>query len=379
ALWQLLDGPEEQELALEALDDIVVESPAKGTGLLQTKYHVSPAALTNLSADLWKTIRIWSEHLKSGAILIPPATLTLITTGTAPEGSISSLLRPGLQRDISGIVAALLNASSQSENEKLQPSFVAFTALTDDQRSRLISAITILDKSPDITDVREKIEEKLKLSVDREHRNAVLERLEGWWFDEVTKQFLSKNGRPITGFEIADKVRSIADQFGPNALPIDFLHAQPDSVDARADDRTFVKQLREIDVGGTRIEKAILDYYRAYEQRSRWARDELLVSGEIDDYEAVLIDEWERYAAAVGENLDENTTEEVLRQTGKAIFNWMEQNADFRIRADVSAPYVMRGSYHILANACPNPRVWWHPKFLERLSAVLAGNPNTSS
>src|SRR5947209_12669406 len=94
ALWQLLDGPEDQELMLETLDDIVIEAPDKGAGLVQTKYHINEAALTNLSPDLWKTIRIWSEHLKSGGISIPPTTLTLVTTGTAPNGSISSQLRP---------------------------------------------------------------------------------------------------------------------------------------------------------------------------------------------------------------------------------------------------------------------------------------------
>lgn len=381
ALWQLLDGPEDRELVLETLDDIVVETPSGTVDLVQTKYHVTPAALTDLSVDFWKTLRVWSEHLKNGEILIPPTTLTLVTTGTAPEGSIASTLRPGAEwkRDNNAISLALMKAAGESANAKLASSFTAFGALTNDQRIQLVTAITLLDESPNIIDVREKIAEKIRLSVDRDYRSAVLERLEGWWFDQVTKQFLAKDTAPITGFEIADKVRSIADQFGPTALPIDFLTAQPDSVDPQSDDRTFVKQLREIDVGVKRIEKAILDYYRAFEQRSRWARDELLISGEIEDYEALLIDEWERYVEAVAEAVDENATEEILRQTGKAIFNWMEQTADFRIRPDVTAPYVMRGSYHILANASPAPRVWWHPKFLQKVSAVILNNANTSS
>ncbi|MBZ5604701.1 MAG: efflux RND transporter permease subunit, partial [Acidobacteriia bacterium] len=47
------------------------------------------------------------------------------------------------------------------------------------------------------------------------------------------------------------------------------------------------------------------------------------------------------------------------------------KTADLRIRPNVSELYVMRGSFHILANK-PAPSVWWHPKFLERLSEILA-------
>ena len=53
---------------------------------------------------------------------------------------------------------------------------------------------------------------------------------------------------PIAGFEVYDKLRAIAEQFGPNALPIDYLDAKPDSIDPHSDNRMFVQQLRVIDV-----------------------------------------------------------------------------------------------------------------------------------
>ena len=42
-----------------------------------------------------------------------------------------------------------------------------------------------------------------------------------------------------------------------------------------------------------------------------------------------------------------------------------------RIRARVTEPSVLRGSFHILADATPEPRVYWHPRFLDRLGKVL--------
>ena len=86
-------------------------------------------------------------------------------------------------------------------------------------------------------------------------------------------------------------------------LPIDFRSSQPPpEVVAELDKRPFVRQLRKIEVGSTRVEFAIRDYYRASEQRSRWAREELLVDGELENYERELVEAWEpRYAAMLDE------------------------------------------------------------------------------
>lgn len=371
ALWLLLDGPEEREVVLETLDDIVLGQDGTPRDLLQTKHNSVPARLTDASSQLWKTVRIWSTHVKDGLIRVPPTTLTLITTAEAPVGSIASALRPGRDRDCDRALNGLAEVARTSKNDDLRAAFAAFAQLTDDQQVRLVEAIHILDNSPDVSDTGDKIRGSIRVAVDRENRNALFERLEGWWFGKVVDQLKSDRPTPIAGFEVYDKLRAIAEQFGPSALPIDYLDAKPDSVDPHTDNRMFVRQLRAIDVGLTRIEKAILDYYRAYEQRSRWAREELLVGDEVESYERRLIDEWQRFAAALSEELDSAASEIELKRAGRLIFNWMEQTADLRIRPNVAELYVMRGSFHILANK-PEPSVWWHPRFLERLSEILA-------
>jgi hypothetical protein len=370
ALWELLDGPEEQELVLETLDDIVLENSGTPQELLQTKHHSTPAKLTDSSAELWKTIRIWSTFLREKKIKVPPTRLTLVTTATAPDESIASRLRPNTKRDVEEISNALLEIASESTNKALKEAFLAFSSLDESERKLLVGAIDVLDASPDISDTADKIRDRIRPAVDRQHREALFERLEGWWFGKVVSQLQSDSPTPILGFDVVDKVRSIADQFGPDSLPIDFLEARPDTVDARRDERMFVMQLRSIEVGVKRVEKAILDYYRAFEQRSRWAREELLIGDEVERYEESLIDEWERFAAALTDEFHGDENEEVLKKAGRDIFRWAEQVADVRIRQNVSEPYVMRGSYHILANEAP-PRVWWHPKYLERIEGIL--------
>jgi len=92
ALWLILDGPEERETVLETLDDVVFETAGLASELLQTKHHSAPATLTNNSAELWKTLRIWSTHVRNGEISVPSTALCLVTTAVAPDGSIASML-----------------------------------------------------------------------------------------------------------------------------------------------------------------------------------------------------------------------------------------------------------------------------------------------
>ena len=372
-LWLLLDGDEEQSLVLESLDDIVLEVDGLPRDVRQTKHHVrQQARLTNTSPDLWKTLRIWSSHVTNNRISFPATRLTLVTTATAPDGSVPALLRPDRKRDCSLARSHLLNAaaSSKTNDKALKACFEAFMGLSQAQQQALLDATYVIDKSPTISDTAVLIRTKIRAAGAREHRDAIFERLEGWWFEKVVEQLRASTPTPISGFEVYDKLTAIAEQFRPGALPIDFLDAQPDSVDALRDNRLFVYQLRIIEVNQTRIEKAIIDYYRAFEQRSRWARDELLVGGEVETYERRLVDEWQRFAAAVSEELPKDVGEDYLKKVGRDILNWMEFKTDIRIRPNVTEPYVMRGSYHMLANKA-QPGVWWHPSFIERLAEVV--------
>jgi hypothetical protein len=108
------------------------------------------------------------------------------------------------------------------------------------------------------------------------------------------------------------------------------------------------------------------------EQRSSWARENLLVSGEIEEYEDRLIDEWSRYKEVVYEKLHDGSEEQACIDAGRELYQWAEFETDrLRIRERVTEPYVVRGGFHILANARPTPRVYWHPRFLQRLEKLL--------
>ena len=190
----------------------------------------------------------------------------------------------------------------------------------------------------------------------------------------MVRHLSGKSTDLVTGFEVYDKIREIAEQFGPEVLPIDYLGAEPPTPpNPDRDNRRFVMQLKVIGVNNRRIEKAILDYYRAFEQRSRWAREELLIGVELEQYEKKLVDEWERCYLSMQDDLqldDSTATEQDWQRFGRNVFRWVDQVAKIQIRPRVTEEYVMRGSFHLLADRNP-PEVWWHPQFVKRLEQLL--------
>ncbi|WP_338121653.1 ABC-three component system protein, partial [Erwinia persicina] len=247
---------------------------------------------------------------------------------------------------------------------------------SDEQKDDFLSRIIIFDGGPRIEDLPTIIKNQHMRIIRRDNRDAIFERLEGWWNNTIVDLLTGKRKEAIFGYEISDKLAAFSEEYKSDNLPITFRGKMPvGEIDAMNDPRLFVVQLREIGVSSNRIRNAILDYYRAFEQRSSWARENLLVTGEMEDYEDRLVDEWSRYKDVVFEELDENSADEVLITAGKALYQWADLESgnihSLRIRERVTEPYVVRGGFHILANSRPLPKIFWHPHFLNRVGQLL--------
>lgn len=380
ALLLTLEGDEDAAVVLEGLDDVTFENGNDPRALLQLKHHIKEASLTDSSPDLWKTIRVWATHFHEAKFHLPGTRLVLITTALSPENSISYLLGINRSRNVTQASQRLTDIARTSENQELKAAFSSFLALKPEDRDVLVDAIYVVDNHPDISGSADRIRELLRLSTRKEHREPLFERLEGWWFGRVVANLQNRGGSPIYGYEVFRKIAEISDLFRPDALPIDFLNASPENApDPEGDNRQFVAQLRAISLHSKRIEKAILDYYRAFEQRSRWVREELIVSDELERYQEKLIDEWERYWLALSDGRDFSVElEDSLQSFGREVYRWMEQTADIRIRPNVTEEYIMRGSFHMLADR-EDPKIYWHPKFIDRLKVILKAAPHAST
>ena len=383
ALLRLLQLPEDTAVFLEKDDDLDFIDGVRGKSLASLKHKAVGDRLSDLSTDFWKSVNIWLERYKRDGRAASNLRFFLFTTGTVSTDSFLARLLPD-HPVASGDVATLTelaNAALAKSTSKLIVSIAAnFNALTDPEKQDFLERILILDGSPRISDIPSIIRDKHMRSVRREHREFVFERLEGWWNDAVIKQLTRARTDGIFGYEVSDKLSAFAEEYKADNLPITFRGKVPtDDIDTETDPRLFVAQLREIGISSNRIRSAILDYYRAFEQRSAWARENLLVSGEVEEYEDRLAEEWNRYKDVAFEKLKDESAEDAFREAGVTLYNWAEFETgkieSLRIRARVTEPYVLRGSFHILADGKPEPRVYWHPRFLDCLGKVLGVAP----
>jgi len=374
ALHRILTLPEDTTCLLEADDDIDYNDPEEGKLLASLKHKAPGDKLTDLSPDFWKSVRIWASFAIANPNTISDTSFFLITTGEIQIGSFLSNFITGNddRKPPNELTETAIDAISKSDAKLLKSIHAQLISMDARLLEELFSKITIFDCQERIDDIPAKIMALMR-AVRPKHRKPVFERLEGWWNDQCVNLMTGKRSEPLVGSEVSEMLAHISEQFRDDNLPLDFFDAEPAKVvDPERDNRIFVHQLREIGLRSDRIRRAILDYYRAYEQRSSWARENITITGEVERYDDRLVDEWQRLREVVCEELEDESPEEILRQAGRKIYTDLSSglNPNLRIRPQVTESYVTVGSYHILANE-PTPRVYWHPQFLNRIQNVF--------
>ena len=374
SLRKLKSGPS-FSVALETLDDVTFEdSSGQPEDLLQTKHHQSSSAnLTDASPDLWKTLRIWFEGVANKTIPNHSA-LHLLTTSAAPANSVAAKLRIE-SRDIDGALTALESIALSSSNKENGPGYKAFLDASSSTRRTILEQIVVVYSAPTITALDGAIKAEVFWAVDRKYHEAFLDRLEGWWLRRIVKQLVDRaQNSPILAEELEAQMSDLRDQFKQDSLPIDddlLEFILDEATKSKHSGSRFVRQLEIIDAGKPRIAAAIRDYYRAFTQRSRWLRDDLVMLGDLQKYEQRLLEEWELVFAAMQDELGENAADDAKKKAARAVLKWAEQ-APIHIRSKCTEPFVSRGSLHMLSDAI---RIGWHPDFRDKLAQIL-GDPS---
>lgn len=354
---------QEAKLLIERIDDISIETPDL-LNVYQTKLHINSVAnLTNASTDLWKTIRVWSEGIRSGRLDPDNCIFSLITTAEASRDTIPFELKQGTSesRDVDKIKAQLNDVITTSKSTSNKLAYDAFSALTDDQQSKLIKSITIVDASVDLNEAKNKIKKLLFYSTRPERIEALFERLEGWFLGEVILQLQNQRAE-ILGKDLQDKILDMADSLEADNLPADFTEsiATDEGQLSPYRNQKFVKQLDAVGASSQLINHAISDYHRAFSQKSKWLREGLINPTEEMEYDKKLIDDWERKFAIL-----EDTTgkaDEIKREEGKKFYQsyYVISPPNIHIKRRFQEQYMVTGSCQILSD---RKKIGWHPDF----------------
>ena len=356
-------------LKMELFDDVQFDQAGIPKELIQTKHHpASRGDLRDTSVDLWRTINAWISAIEQLNPTEVPA-LTLLTTTAAKPGSAAAVLRDDAERDAQHALELLRTAALASVNQTTQRWRTRFIRLTSVAQDTLVSAITIADGAVTFDQFDEELARELRWALPgADLADAFIEHVKGWWFD-VALRLLR---RDITAFAAADMlaaIQDIRDQFTPDNLPTDPELPNPDAGDiAEYEERAFVHQLKLIATTDEQLALAIRDCYRAFTQRSRWLRRELIGVNEIDRFEKRLVEDWEFVFTNLTAELDGGAEEGGRQKCGREILAKAAETAKARIRDRYEESFLTRGSLHLLAD---HRRVGWHPDFEARLEALL--------
>ena len=353
-------------ISIELLDDVAFEG--KQTELLQSKLEITPGSITNASTNLWKTLRVWAENNSA----YPDAVLILMTTGHAPEGSIAAMLREGETRDSGRAHDLLLSIARASTNQELAPAMQAFQSMDEQPRRDMVARIVVADDAPVVNDLDASYAQILRHAAPQVRLEQLVSRLREWWLLRCEQHLMgiaAGTASRIPGEEVELKIADLRDQLTEENLPIDLQDlAAPTREEVAQDQRKFVMQLRLIALANQRVALAIHDHNRAFAQRARWVREDLLIPGELGNYDRKLKEEWQRIFLPESE-AEEEVTEEMAQTRGREVHRECEAASVEPIRPKVAEPYVMRGSLHMLADEL---QIGWHPDWVVRVHALLS-------
>lgn len=372
ALALLLDNDDNDlQISIEKFDDIAFSMDDTPKQLIQLKHHIKKYGnLTDASTDLWRTLKVWLDMISEAPVLLDNTRFLIITTAKAPSNSASSFLKNN-DRKPDKAYNLLKDVSQKSLNIEHAKYYKVFTATSEETLKKLIDNIYVIDGASNIIDVEKAFRQKIRYSCLPKYESQICERLEGWWYKKAIEALCSDDPIFVTQNQVRSLIVSISQEYSNENLPIDIWDIEEiEEKDLSPDEKVFYEQLKLICVGNSRMRLALRDYHRAFKQRANWVRNDLLFVNELEDYEKRLIDEWEHYFAEMEDTLndfsnDPNETDKT--KIGRDLFSGIEK-LDLRIRPKCKEAFVMRGSYHILANKL---KVGWHIDFYSRLKHLL--------
>jgi hypothetical protein len=371
ALIELLESAParpDQAISLETHDDVAWEEAGSPVELLQSKHHVGVSTgLGDMDTDMWKTLLVWMNTAQPTDPQGPA--LALVTTSVAQPGTAAHALRSDM-RDTSTAVIRLTNAARSSTAENTKKARDRFLKLTEAERQIFLARVVVADGAPNADDLDEKLARILWHALPHGHQDLFLSMVWRWWATVALDMLRGRRARVSAG-EAHAAISHLRDQFSEDNLPTTVQLAEFDegTVVAAHGEKVFVHQMRWVAYNETNLRKAIVDYYRAVTQATRWLTEDLIGMHELEKFEDNLRDEWERVFADMVEDLGIDADDPAKIAAGKLLLRRLRDSTAVNVRPRYNEPFFARGRRHVLADL---GGIGWHPDFQSRLESLLS-------
>ncbi len=356
---------DEAAVRLEVFDDV---SFHRGSGpardVLQIHHSVnSDRELLDTSAKTWRTLAIWTAEWKTLHV-DERREMLLVTTQLARAGSglekLTARIRdPEEAHRILFAIATDLEGAKGTAKDR-----AVFAALPEDDRRELLARVTVADRAPAATRMRDELVAGLMPAHQSDYVPSIAKGVEGWWWGRAVDALVDRE--PITATELRAVIDEERRGHLDGRLPIRSLDSfdSADLPDVDSDAARFVACLNAIRAQALHIETARDDYLRAAAHRSYWLRELLVGPGELSRYDSSLVAEWGLRSLRAFTNLTASSSDDENATAGLGFYEELILDSRSPLRVEVPDVFVQRGSYHALAD---DQRVGWHPTEVRRI------------
>lgn len=371
--WALLEllrsgrSRPDSAITLELHDDVAWERDGSPTELLQLKHHQgSQRPLTDASVDLWRTVKVWLDTAMPGNPDGPK--LVLVTTQIASADSAVAALRPQTRNE-SAALHGLEVVARQSTSEETKVAREGFLALEPVERRALASRMLVLDGAEHIEDVPGQVRNELQWALPTGHEDLFLAMVWRWW-DEQALAMLQRRIHSVSARAAQTSINEIRDQFTRDSLPtlIELADIDTEKIALQYRAHPFVQQMEWVAYPPRNLQKAIVDYFRAYSHIVQWVNESLIGLSELKRFEDELVDEWEREFEWMVDSLGDDADEAAKQEAGRRLLRQLLAQTGITVRSRYQEPYFARGQRHILAD---EGRIGWHVDFEKRIQELL--------
>lgn len=356
------------EVHIESFDDVEFKE-GDYQELLQYKFSLkNKRNVTSKDESFWKTLGNWAELIESEIISTDDYHFRLVTTRETTDSLILKLTENPETRDNQKLLTEILEVKDTMNNKTLENSIQKFVTLDPGKQFELITKFRISVGSKDIASVQEEIEKHLITYTKQRFKESFFDSIYGWWYRQVLNRLSGEITKPLTNKDLVEAMERHRDLQTADALP---THFDGKEIEDKLRDtylqNKFVEQLEYINVSKPSVFKAILNFYKATQQRIKWYEELNNIEDRLDKYDAELYEKWESEFNAIQRKITKSSSDDDLVNYGYDLYEWMERSnyyPDLKLENSLSKIWLWKGSFHILSDDCV---VGWHPKFKDLL------------
>lgn len=362
ALVHLAKSGKGSAVGIETSDDVAIRTAQGQETWEQDKlsYQTSGHPFTDKSKNLWNTLLIWTEQLKSIPNNKGKTQLNLVTNRPVPDCIARKISEAETDKQIKDCIKELRDAGT-SEQVDIQALMNRVLSNSDEELGSLISIAKLYDGGTGTAglDLYNQLIELLDLP-DGLPSDTIAEALAGWLKDTVMDCWRNRNPAWVTHESFNKRKYELVRQLQRNRL----LERQEHEVLTDGEEqeeaklRNFVSHLTLINHEEEEILEAINDFVRFNSERSR-----LLLEGEVSETDwNALFTELRRRWKPILNRLKRNRGGLSAEEAGQEVlYHTIDPNFYATLAgSQTTHKYFTSGAYHRLAD---EDKVWWHPDY----------------